>query len=60
MRTRYTKRIRSRRQRKTRRRNMRSRRRVQRGGWGGMSYAAPNKEKMSMMYGGWGPVMNGI
>ena len=60
MRARYTKRIRSRKQRRTRRRNVRSRRRIQRGGWGGMSNVVPNKEKMLMMYGGWGQVINNI
>jgi len=51
MRKRYTKRVRSK-NRKTRRR--RNTRRIQKGGWGGIKmYDPKEKEKMSMMYGGW-------
>ena len=60
MRARYTKRLRSKKQRNTRRR-MRSRRRYQRGGWGGLKmYKSENVQNKTMMYGGWGPVVNGI
>ncbi len=59
MRGRYTKRLRSRKQRRTRRKNMRSRRRIQKGGWGGM-YKPEKNQNMSMMYGGWGQLMNGV
>lgn len=47
--------------RKTRRRNRRSTRRMQKGGWGGMNmYQPKEKQRMSMMYGGWGQVINGV
>ena len=71
MRVRHTKRVRSRKLRGTRkqcgtkRRNIRSSRRHQRGGWGGMKIpmpmAMPKRSSLSsMMYGGWGPAINGV
>ncbi len=56
MRTRYARKLRSKRARRTRRRSI-SRRRSQKGGWGGMNQDNKNQNMSVMMYGGWGGPM---